>query len=197
MTEVPLFPLRSVLLPAGRMGLQIFEPRYLQLISQCLKENSGFGVVWIRHGSEVLADDDSSEPQLAQLGTYAEIVDWNSLPNGLLGITIAGTRRFRLLSSRLNASHQYMGEIEWLEDEPYLPLPDPAEQLLPLLKQLMAHPHVAKLNFDAEIHDVSTLSCVLAQLLPIEESIKFALLAAVDPTTRLEQLVALLDEFSR
>ena len=48
MTEMPLFPLSGVLLPGGRMPLQIFEQRYLDLVRESMKSDSPFGIVWIR-----------------------------------------------------------------------------------------------------------------------------------------------------
>ncbi|WP_101757630.1 LON peptidase substrate-binding domain-containing protein [Oceanicoccus sp. KOV_DT_Chl] len=94
MATIPLFPLGSVLFPQGRMSLQIFEPRYLDLVSRCLKDDSGFGVVWLRQGREVHKPEQAVDPRFAQVGCYATIVDWDSLPNGLLGITIEGNKNF-------------------------------------------------------------------------------------------------------
>ena len=96
MTEaLPLFPLSSVLLPCGRMPLQIIEQRYLDLVRESMKSASEFGVVWIRRGSEV-AEQGRASPELGDYGTCARIVDWDQLPNGLLGVTIEGARRFEL-----------------------------------------------------------------------------------------------------
>ncbi|MBL4827474.1 MAG: LON peptidase substrate-binding domain-containing protein [Spongiibacteraceae bacterium] len=99
---IPLFPLSAVLLPHGRMPLQIFEPRYLDLVSECLKTDTGFGVVWLSQGSEVLTKptQNSVNGTYANIGTYAKIVDWDKLSNGLLGITVEGEKKFRLLSSQ-------------------------------------------------------------------------------------------------
>ena len=90
LTELPLFPLSAVLLPHGRMPLQIFEQRYLDLVRETLRSDSQFGVVWIRQGSEV-AQRGRAAPELGDYGTSARIVDWDQRPNGLLGITIEGT----------------------------------------------------------------------------------------------------------
>jgi len=73
-SELPLFPLSGVLMPYGRMPLQIFEPRYLDLVRDCMKTDSAFGVVWIRRGAEV-AQRCSASPQLCDYGTTARIVD--------------------------------------------------------------------------------------------------------------------------
>jgi Lon protease-like protein len=197
METIPLFPLTTVLLPHGRMPLQIFEPRYLDLVSRCLKHNTGFGVVWLRQGSEVYRPDRQVDSRLAQIGTYARIVDWDSLANGLLGITIEGSRKFRLISSRQQSDHLHMAEVEWIEPEPCLVLPEHDREMADLLVQLLAHPHVLRLKFEPQQNDVSILGCLLTQLLPIAESIKFELLALTDPELRLQQLVEVLDQIGQ
>ena len=68
--EIPLFPLQAVLFPGGPMPLKIFEPRYLGMISRCLKDNAGFGVVLIRDGAEV------GPATTYDVGTLASIDDW-------------------------------------------------------------------------------------------------------------------------
>ena len=98
MTEIPLFPLSGILLPHGRITLQIFEQRYLDLIRSCMRSETGFGVVWVRRGSEVAAKG-AARPDLGDYGTYAKIVDWDQLPSGLLGITIQGKETFDLLET--------------------------------------------------------------------------------------------------
>jgi Lon protease-like protein len=80
------------------MPLQIFEQRYLDLVRDSMKNAEPFGVVWIRSGSEV-AQVERTGPDLGDYGTCARIVDWDQLPNGLLGITIEGAERFDLFTS--------------------------------------------------------------------------------------------------
>lgn len=193
---IPLFPLGSVLFPRGRMPLQVFEPRYLDLVSSCLKSESGFGVPWLREGSEVYQPNQEVDPRLAQVGTYAKIVDWNSLPNGLLGITIEGEKKFRLLSSYQADDHLHMAEVEWIEEEPVIALPQQSLEMKELLDQLLQHPHIERLNLNPIVEDVSTLGFLLTQFLPIAESSKFSLLALPDPVQRLHLLTDLLDELS-
>ena len=77
MTELPLFPLGAVLLPHGRMALRIFEPRYVSLVSDSLKRNAPFGVIWIREGRDIVVPGGETMPKLAPIGTTATIVDWN------------------------------------------------------------------------------------------------------------------------
>jgi Lon protease-like protein len=93
--DLPLFPLGTLLLPHGRLPLQIFERRYIDMISKCMREGTRFGVVWIKKGSEV-AQASKTNLHLGAYGTVANIVDWDQLPNGLLGITIEGEARFHV-----------------------------------------------------------------------------------------------------
>ncbi len=196
MDTIPLFPLHSVLFPHGRMPLQVFESRYLDLISQCMKADSGFGVVWLKQGREVHQSNSVTSPQLAQVGTYARVVDWDSLPNGLLGVTIEGSDRFRLRSSYQRNDHLHMGEIEWIEAAETIKLPENCAELEGLLLTLLDHPHVARLKLNPVVEDVDTLGCVLAQLLPIDERLKFELLTIAEPLDRLNRIMTLLDKYS-
>lgn len=196
MTQLPLFPLGAVLLPGGRMPLRVFEPRYVDLIGACLKQGTEFGVIWIREGSEVVSAPVSPMPKLAQLGTSARIVDWDSLPGGLLGVTIEGTQKFRLLSTSQQANFLVVGDIELLPPEAPVALPEHAADLRQLLQQLMLHPAIAGLNLVVDDLDAGRLTHLVAQLLPIPQALKFALLAEADPLRRLDQLLALLDQFT-
>lgn len=194
--QLPLFPLGAILFPGGRTPLRVFEPRYVDLVGDCMKQGSEFGVIWIREGSEVVSAPERAMPKLAQLGTAARIVDWDQLPGGLLGVTIEGTRKFRLLSTTQQPNFLVVGEVDWLPDEPVAPLPEHARDLQPLLQQLLLHPQIAALNLDVEGLDAGRMTHLLAQLLPIPQAQKFGLLAEADPLRRLDQVLALLDRFS-
>jgi Lon protease-like protein len=117
MSELPLFPLRAVLLPAGRLALRVFEPRYLDMVARCLRGENRFGVVAIREGGEVGA------ATTYDAGTSAEIVDWHQESDGMLGLVAAGRTPFRLLATRREPDGLYVGEVVWLEPLPPLPLP--------------------------------------------------------------------------
>lgn len=198
METIPLFPLHTVLVPHGRLSLQIFEPRYLDLVGRCLKQgnDAGFGVVWLREGSEVHSGDTEGDTRLAQIGTYAHIIDWDSLPGQRLGIVIEGGRKFRLISSCQQPDHLHMAEVEWIEAEPVIPLPEESDDLKVLLSQLLEHPHIERLKLSPDIEDVSSLSFLLTQLLPFPEPIKFEILGLSDPMERLQVLMNMLDEIS-
>jgi len=195
MMTLPLFPLGTVLFPHGRLPLRVFEPRYLDLVRDCLKRDGQFGVVWIREGSEVVKGAETM-PRLAQIGSFVRIVDWDALPDGRLGVTIEGVAKFRLLSTEQQPNFLIMGTVEPLPEEEPLPLPERARDLQVLMEQLMRHPLIGRLKLQPETEDGGRLANQLAQLLPIPEANKFALLTETDPEVRVDQLLALLDQIS-
>ncbi len=195
--KLPLFPLGAVLFPGGRMALRIFEPRYVDLVRDSLKQNAPFGIVRIREGREVVRSGVEPMPRLAQIGTFARIVDWDAAANGMLGIIVAGEGKFRLLSTEQRSNFLIVAEVEPLPDEASLPLPERADGLLPLMQQLLEHPAVAQLQMQPQMEDGGLLANQLAQLLPIPEPEKFALLAETDPLQRLDRLLQKLSELER
>lgn len=191
MSEIALFPLSNPLFPEQKMTLQIFEPRYVSLVSRCMKNDEGFGVVQIREGREV-----GRAPQVFQFGVEARIVDWEQLENGLLGITIQGCRKFTLSSTRVEADQLMMAEVNWLPEEPCEPIPDHYDGLLDLAAQLRQHPVVSQLNLP-EIRNSRDLGWQLCQLLPLSPPDKVALLSLSDPGLRLEHLAERVSRLGR
>ncbi|MCZ6831041.1 MAG: LON peptidase substrate-binding domain-containing protein [Gammaproteobacteria bacterium] len=193
MTEIPLFPLSSVLFPGGRMPLQIFEQRYLDLVRNCLKQDSGFGLVWITQGAEV-AQPGVGQPSLGDLGTYARIVDWDSLPNGLLGITIEGGQRFRLDSTSVRDDGLVLGQVEMEPERPAQAVAERWQSLLDVLTSLEQHPHVQRLGIRADHADAWQVGSVLVQLLPVQEDLKYEMLQMQELEPFLQRLDQLLDQ---
>ena len=106
MTTVPLFPLNSVLFPGGMLPLRIFEPRYLDMVSECMRSDSCFGVCLIRDGKEVV-----KAASCFDIGTLARIVDWDQRDDGLLGITVKGESRVRILGRDVRENKRLVGHI--------------------------------------------------------------------------------------
>jgi Lon protease-like protein len=91
-TRLRLFPLNAVLFPGAVLNLHVFEPRYKQMIGECIESGEGFGVVLIRDGEE--AGDPAVEPY--DIGSIAEIVEVTQLPFGRYYISTVGRQRFRI-----------------------------------------------------------------------------------------------------
>lgn len=191
--EIPLFPLSSVLFPGGRLSLKIFEQRYLDLVRSSLREDSGFGLICITEGAEV-AQPGVGLPQLAELGCYARIVDWDSLPDGLLGITVEGGQRFHLAGAREVDNQLVVGDVSLEEPRPTEPMCGDWQSLEEVLTSLEQHPHVQGLGLDVDHRDAWQVAYVLAQLLPVDEQLKYELLAEDNIHEFMEQLDEILDQ---
>jgi len=193
--EIPLFPLKTVLYPGGRLPLRIFEPRYVDLITSCLKQSIGFGVVLIRSGSDSRVAD-NRQPDIYNIGTYAEIIDFNQLKDGLLGIIARGKHKFRILRKFEMDDHLLMAEAEFLPAEAREALDAGHKDMVDTLKELVKHPMVQKLqkqmHIDIDYNDASSVSLRLAELLPLDPEAKQSLLQLNRPKERLTELVRLL-----
>jgi len=195
MTEIPLFPLSAVLLPFGRVPLQIFEQRYLDLVRECMRSDSGFGVAWIRRGEEV-AQRGGARAELGDWGCYARIVDWDQLNNGLLGITIEGRQRFALHSTRVEASGLVRGQATLYEPPGVTPVLPQWHSLVDVLRSLETHPHVQRMNLSIDYDNIWQVAYSLIQLLPLDEALKYALLAMDEVEEVVAELDALLNQIS-
>src|SRR5881394_501639 len=96
--ELPLFPLQTVLFPDGLLSLKVFEARYLDLVASCVRESTSFGVVALKHGTEVRRSDASTV--FESIGTLAELIEVDSAQAGILHVRCRGTQRFEAKSSR-------------------------------------------------------------------------------------------------
>src|SRR5439155_1175559 len=125
MDEIGLFPLGIVLLPSEQVPLHIFEPRYRELIAQCLEQERGFGVVF--------ADEDG----LRAIGTRAAVTEvLERFDDGRLNIVVEGGERFRLVEVNEGNSF-HTGEIEPVVDELDPADEDAKERALALFRRLV------------------------------------------------------------
>jgi hypothetical protein len=195
MTELPLFPLSGVLLPFGRIPLKIFEPRYLDLVRDSMRSSTPFGVVWIRRGAEVVQRGRAS-PDLGDYGTCARIVDWDQLPNGLLGITIEAEERFELYETSIRSNGLIVGQVELKPAITPAPMSDVWASLLDVLRSLETHPHVERMNLRVDYNDAWQVAYTLVQLLPLDEALKYELLGIESIDVLMAELQTLLNQIS-
>lgn len=108
---ISLIPLSAHLLPGGRMSLRIFEPRYIRMVKEACANNSGFGVCMLNtKGAKPLNE------HILPIGTYVKVVDFDLLPDGMLGITVEGQRCFRIKSICTQSDDLRVGDCEWLAE---------------------------------------------------------------------------------
>lgn len=175
MAEIPLFPLKTVLLPCNTLGLKIFEPRYLDMIANCMRENGLFGVVLIHKGEETLVDTD-----IYSIGTTAAINDWENRADGLLGITALGIERFEILETRTQHDGLTFAEVKILEESYTLEIPEQFHYMLELLDHISAQEGRIR-NSDQSF---SEILYQLIYLLPLETTLKQRLLEIPDCADR-------------
>ncbi len=185
---LPLFPLHAVLVPGARLQLRIFEPRYLDLVRQCGRDASGFGVCLIVDGRET-----GEAPSPVAFGTEARIVDFTTLPDGLLGITVQGARRFHVERTRVRDNGLIVADVAWLDEPAPIPLAIEHDLLATLLRRLVEHMDGEHARADAtDYADAGWVSWRLAELLPIGLADRQMLLQESDPELRLQRLLELI-----
>jgi uncharacterized protein len=185
--EVPLFPLHTVLFPGGPLPLRIFEARYLDMVSGCLKQGSGFGVCLIREGREV-----GPAATTYATGTLARVADWHRRADGLLGITAMGERRFQIRAAQVQPNQLTLAEVELLPEDPPTPLPDGCLHMADVLRRIIAQLGNHYATLPERYDDAGWVGCRLAELLPLSLDQKQYLLQMDDPLQRLERLCGML-----
>ena len=195
MIDIPLFPLGTVLFPSGRLPLQIFERRYVDMISKCMREGTGFGVVWIRRGTEV-AEASVTNLDLGDYGTMATIVDWDQLSNGLLGITIEGAERFHIDEVWREDSGLNMARVDVEPRPDSVEIPEEGRSMIDVLAGLQRHPEVRRLGLTVDTGNAWNICHVLTQLLPIDNSGTYELLGITDINIYVDELDELVSELS-
>jgi Lon protease-like protein len=189
MDKIPLFPLNLVLFPGSHLPLRIFETRYIDLISECLRTESGFGVSLIMEGSEV-----GGGAKCHQLGTYARIVDWSQLEDGLLGITAKAERRFRINEFSERENTLLEGLVEWVEEDLVPENVKKYKVLQDLLTRVLSHFEIEYADLESKLNDPLWLGYRLAEFLPLEPRLKQELLEMTDYSERLARLQELLKD---
>ncbi|HKK55088.1 LON peptidase substrate-binding domain-containing protein [Marinobacter sp.] len=186
--NVPLFPLNSVVLPGGRIPLQLFEPRYLDMLTRCLKDDRGFVVVLLREGVET-----GKVAAFYDIGTYVRIIDFKQLDNGLLGITVEGQSKVSVVRSWQQQDGLNVGDVECLLAEGALRIPEYYAELPSVLRALFRHPVIQDLGMEVDYADARDVGWRLTELLPLDKQEKQRLVELQDPLDRLDRLNDLLE----
>jgi Lon protease-like protein len=193
--SLPLFPLHAVLLPGAPLGLRVFERRYLDLVAECGRAGTGFGICLILQGEEVGAP---ATP--AAFGVEARIEDFGSDRNGLLTLQVRGGRRFRVVRTRVRDNGLLVGEVRWCAEAGTVALQPQHAALATLLAELLDklggdHPDLGHASANLrQLEDAAWVGWRLAELLPVSDEQRLALLQEDDPHRRLDRLLEWMDE---
>ena len=186
---IPLFPLNTVLFPGGVLPLRIFEPRYLDMVSNCLRTETGIGVVLIKEGSEV---GNAARPY--EIGTMTSICYWNKRKDGLLGVTLRGEKRFKIISQSVEPSQLIMAEVELLPDEIESPVLEEYQHLVNMLQEIIGQLEPPYSTMPVHYDNANWVSARLVELLPLELSNKQRFLQMENPLERLAELSTCLQQ---
>jgi uncharacterized protein len=182
---LPLFPLHTVLFPHGPLALRIFEPRYLDMVRRCTREGSSFVVVTILEGEEA-----GPAARTASFGTQARIVDFDPLPDGLLGISCLGGQRARVLRRWQQSDGLNLGEVELVEASPVRAVPAELQDLADLLREVLPKLGDPYAQLETRYEDAGWVADRWAEVLPLSTLQKLVLLEEDDPLARLAQVAA-------
>ncbi len=185
-TSLPLFPLHGVLVPGAALDLRIFERRYLDMVGECGRNGSGFGICLILEGNEA-----GTPATPVAFGTEAVIEDFGNTPEGLLSLRVRGRRRFHVLRTRVRDTGLIVADIEWRDDvAPSSRLRPEHALLAELLRRILLQVDAGHVDPDpALFDDAAWTGWRLAELLPLSMPQRQALLQLDDPHARLQYLL--------
>jgi Lon protease-like protein len=180
MPELGLFPLPLVLVPTERIPLHIFEPRYRELIGECIETDGEFGLVF--------ATGDGAVHEIGTRAHVAAVVD--RFEDGRLNIVVEGGERFRLLELTTGRSFQ-TGIVEEVVDDDADPEDEEdVERALAVFRDLAS---AAESDVDVPPGDAPDLVWQLAARVDFGLEPKQELLASTAPGPRLRRLIELLE----
>ena len=182
----PVFPLSINVLPGTYLPLQIFEPRYLDMVKNSLAREEGFCITLTRNDEEAYTE---GLPNLHDVGTYVEIVDFNQLQNGLLGITVKGLNKVKILDRWKQDDALLLAKISKLKEFGEDLSEDPSyKEIWSMLIEISNHPEVKKLNLEIDLKNAINVSYILGSLLPLTPAEKQTMLELENSTEKLDYL---------
>jgi Lon protease-like protein len=192
---LPLFPLQTVLFPGALLGLKVFEARYLDLVSRCLRERQPFGVLCLKQGSE--AGRSARAVQMEEVGVLARIDEVDAEQPGILRLRCTGLQRFRRVGTPTQRDDGlWVSPVKLIEDDP-AHLPGPA--MLATVRALagaigkLAEQGRSPFAEPYRLDDAGWVANRWCELLPVPLAAKQRLMALEDPVIRL----SLVDGFLR
>ena len=189
--DIPIFPLPVVLFPGGYLPLRIFEQRYIDMVRDCSARGSFFGVCLVNN-----PERGGQTANHLRIGTTAEICDFSTLDDGLLGIVARGRQRFVIETTRMRDNALLMAEVNLLTESERVEVPEEYSVLSLIAGRFMEQLGDNFPDFQpSDLQDASWLGYRLSELLPLESQEKQTLLQITDPLDRLQLLLEVLPRF--
>lgn len=195
---MPLFPLSTVLFPDGVLPLQVFEVRYLDMISRCIVDGTPFGVVLLTSGHEVRKADAGQERFVAA-GTIASVTETTAETPGLLQVLCRGGARFNVVTAEQRVNGLWVAEAELAEDDQIVRIPSELQGAADALDRVLNSLHeVPQQRWPVQppvrLDDCGWVANRWCELLPLPNQQKHNMLMLDNPVIRLELLHDVLDE---
>ena len=185
---LPLFPLGATLFPGGRLGLKVFEQRYIDLAKARIADGELFGVITLTGGSEV-----GAEQTFAKVGTSARVLSFDMPQAGIFLLDVVGEDRFEVLCATTEKSGLQRATVRWIPAEKKLNVPKTYLELSAILSQVMGRAGDAKFAEPFDLDDATWVGSRLVEILPMPASIKQSLLEINDAELRLKTVYHLIN----
>lgn len=186
MMDIPLFLLNTVLHSGGRLELRIFETRYMDMVKECLRNGTPFGVCLLEQGESVEA---------GRVGTLAKIADWEMPQLGILNLVVHGGDRFRIIDHRQMPDGLARATVDSLPEPAVTPIPGDYARLVPMLRALidaLEDPPPQPYRF----YDAAWVADRWAELLPLPLATRQQILELDEGVARLDAIYRFLEKES-
>jgi len=185
---LPLFPLGATLFPGGRLGLKVFEQRYIDLAKARIADGELFGVITLTGGGEV-----GAEQTFAKVGTAARVLSFDMPQAGIFLLDVVGEDRFEVLHAKTEKSGLQRATVRWIPAEKKLNVPKTYSELSAILSQVMERAGDAKFAEPFDLDDATWVGSRLVEILQLPPSIKQSLLEINDAELRLKTVYHLIN----
>jgi Lon protease-like protein len=185
--QVPIFPLKTVLFPGGLLPLKIFEQRYLDMTKRCIRDSTPFGVCLIREGTEV---GEPARPH--ECGCLASIVSWDMPQLGIFVLMAQGQQRLQIVEQWTQPDRLRMADVTLLPEETSQALPEEHMACADVLRAVASRAGESSLPAPLRYDDAVWVGYRLAEVLPLENTLRQHLLEMPDAISRLRLLTTIL-----
>ncbi len=180
--KLSVFPLNAIVCPKGRIALRLFEPRYLDMVRNCLRKEEPFVVT-------LFTPAKNKGQVFYTTGTLVKIVDFGeTLQNGMLNIIVEGIAQVSLSNLSREKDGLWKAEVKEAVAEPYSAIPEVYDDLCLVLKALVKHPYVQELDMQINYADAREVGWRLTELLPLGNEQKQCLYELHNPELRLSKI---------
>ena len=183
--EIHIFPLGTVLFPGGTLPLKVFEQRYIEMTTACLRDSRPFGVCLIREGREV---GTAAVPE--PVGCLAVIEQWDMPQLGVFHLVARGAGRFRIREMRVAPNHLISATVEPIPPDDAAGTVDPLCRKV--LQAIIDKVGTERFPAPARLDDAAWVGYRLSEMLPLDARVKQELLELTEAARRLERLRGLL-----